>query len=795
MSLESFNVAGGAPLKRRRTDNPAFRAMPAIARAYVVVVVAAGAACLVGAATQPRVDDAPLLLMLLAIAVVTSAGKIELPLGRSQSNLSLSHAVNFWALFAVGPTGAIGIAAVSAWAQCTLRSHGRNPLYRTVFSVASLILTVAVAGLPLFWLTGDAATSTASSLARSAAIVAPLYFFVNSLLVAGAIALSTRQPLWHVWHQNFFWSAPSYLAGAALAALAHVAWIRGWFGWLLLLALPLYLVFRSYHTVVGRLRKEQEDTQRAMEVQLATTEALALAIEAKAGCTPEHVRSIQYYAAMLAEAAGLSDDDIQAVRAAALLHDVGNMAVPEHILSKPDALTPEEFERIKIHPRVGAEILRGVPFTGPVGEFVHCHHERWDGGGYPSGLRGEHIPLGARILAIADCYSTMQADRPYRPRRSEAEALAVLRDESGAAFDPTLVDLMIARLQAVAPASDEQAPSQGDALRDIAGAHREEQTLYEIAQALGSSLGVAEAMALIQDKVNRLVPFVTCALFLGNDEEGYSCRYSHGPGTEALFKWTPKSWSDLSLRLPACADGRTVSGDDLAALLPCPLRFDGQMIGAIVIYHTVPGGFTDEHRRVLGRVSEQAAAVIYNSTRFEQTQHESFTDPLTGLPNRRSLDRQFEAGLAHAALSRASFSIVVLDLDRLKEINDTYGHEAGDRAIRSVGNVLRSTVRQTDLCARFAGDEFVVILWECTPEIEQRRVAEIQSAVAAHPFEPRPGVRTALSISAGPARFPEDGATFEELLAAADERMYRDKASHRSRNSGRHALLSQRERA
>src|SRR5436190_583750 len=136
MSLESFTVPVGAPPKRRRTDNPAFAAMPAIARAYVVVVVAAGAACLAGVAMRLHVDNVPLLLMLLAIAVVTSAGKIELPLGRSQSNLSLSHAVNFWALFAVGPTAAIGIAAVSAWAQCTLRSRGRNPLYRTVFSVA-----------------------------------------------------------------------------------------------------------------------------------------------------------------------------------------------------------------------------------------------------------------------------------------------------------------------------------------------------------------------------------------------------------------------------------------------------------------------------------------------------------------------------------------------------------------------------------------------------------------------------------------------------------------------------------
>jgi diguanylate cyclase (GGDEF)-like protein len=165
------------------------------------------------------------------------------------------------------------------------------------------------------------------------------------------------------------------------------------------------------------------------------------------------------------------------------------------------------------------------------------------------------------------------------------------------------------------------------------------------------------------------------------------------------------------------------------------------------------------------------------------------------MANRRSLDRQLEAGLASAVRSGTRGSVVVLDLDRLKEINDTYGHDAGDRALRAVGSVLRSTVRQNDLCARFAGDEFIVVLWDCLPENEARRVADLQSAVAAFPFEPRPGVRVSLSISAGAARFPEDGTTFEELLAAGDERMYHDKAGRRSRNSaGRHSL-AQSERA
>jgi diguanylate cyclase (GGDEF)-like protein len=202
-----------------------------------------------------------------------------------------------------------------------------------------------------------------------------------------------------------------------------------------------------------------------------------------------------------------------------------------------------------------------------------------------------------------------------------------------------------------------------------------------------------------------------------------------------------------------------------------------------VFYQATADGFTDEHRRVLGRVSDQAAAVIHNSRRFEQTQHESHTDPLTGLPNRRSLARQFDAGLARALRANESVSVVVLDLDRLKEINDTFGHEAGDRALRAVGTVLRSTVREYDLCARFAGDEFVVVLWDCSLDHEARRVLELQNAVAAHKFEPRPGSRVSLSISAGPASYGADGRTFEQLLAAADERMYRDKAVRRSRQS------------
>ena len=296
-------------------------------------------------------------------------------------------------------------------------------------------------------------------------------------------------------------------------------------------------------------------------------------------------------------------------------------------------------------------------------------------------------------------------------------------------------------------------------------------------------------MALIRDKVNRLVPFVTCALFLGDDERGFVCRYAHGAGTEALFKWEPKSWSELSLRLPACADGRAGHGDDLVSVLPCRLVYEGRLIGALAIYHTVPACYSDEHRRVLGRVSEQAAAVIHNSTRYEQTRHESQTDALTALPNRRSFERQMRAGLSRAvSATPAPASSCSISTSSRRSTTPTATRPAIARFARSAMCCAQSCAKPISAPALPVTSSSIV-LWDCSPDHEAQRVAEVQKAVSAYPFEPRPGVRVPLSISAGCARFPGDGMTLDELVVAADVRMYQDKADRRARSSMTDARL------
>jgi diguanylate cyclase (GGDEF)-like protein/putative nucleotidyltransferase with HDIG domain len=803
----------------------ALKRLPLPARVFVSSVILTGG-LLLALFVPVRTVASPtlwLFLFLLALSSITSVFKVKLPLARSGSTMSVSYAVDFATLLLLGPHETMMVAAVSAYSQCTFRIKERNPIYRTMFSMGCLIITVQAAGAAYLWLGGTPGHFELATLPKPLVAAATTYFIVNTLTVATAIGLSTNQSVLRVWNENFLWSAPSYFVGATAAAVGSWMVVGLSAHWLATLAAaPLYLTYRTYKVYLGRIEDEQRHVREMADLHLATIEALALAIDAKDQTSQSHIRRVQLYAASVARAVGMSDNEVQGVKTAALLHDIGKLAVPEHILSKPGPLTPEEFQKIRAHPKVGADIVSSVPFPYPVAPLILSHHERWDGKGYPAGLKGEEIPLGARILSVVDYFDALMAERPYHRAMSAEAAVGLLRQESGKGLDPTVVAKFIALLPSLqAEASKlEQAlrktlmegdgpsmgrpatglapePSKKNVFDDIALAHREIYALYEIAQAMGTSLGVADTMALIAAKLSNLVPFSCAALFLYDEaDDALRCRFASGTDAELIQQLVVRSGEGLTgwvarnrrplLNARPSADFEAAGLKATTALqsaLVCPLLFGDQFIGALSVYHIEASYYRDDHRRLLDRVSEQAAAVIKNSMVFEQTRDDSLTDPLTGLPNTRFLFMHLTRELARADRLKSQVSLMVMDLDDFKEINDSHGHHVGDRALCEVARVLRAAIRPYDICVRYAGDEFIVVLSGCDAEEAEQKRRELQQEIAKVLYEARPGRPLRLGLSIGTAVFPQDGDTYESLLATADSRMYHDKAARKNKLS------------
>jgi diguanylate cyclase (GGDEF)-like protein/putative nucleotidyltransferase with HDIG domain len=586
--------------------------------------------------------------------------------------------------------------------------------------------------------------------------------------------------------------------------------------WLASLALVwgvFYFGLRAIRVLRVRFNAERKRAQQMSELHLATIEALARAIDAKDGMAENHIRRVQLFATAVARELGMSVPEIEAVRTAALLHDIGKLAVPDHILAKPGSLTPEEFQKVKTHPQVGAEIIAAVPFPYPVAPLIENHHERWDGRGYPRGLKGEEIPLGARVLFLVDYFDALTSTRPYHKPMTYEAALALIQQEAGKALDPRAVEVfgrIFPLVRAEAERAERELPGTKRAtvedarqapaaegkpsvFDDIADAHGEIYALYQVAQTMGTSLGVSDTMALIASKLSNVVPFSACTLFLYDEStDSLTCRFATGtdfelmkplklPAGQGVTGWVARNRRSLVNTAPgADLEAAGVSLPTvLQSALVCPLMFRERVIGTMAVYHTERSFYRDDHRRLLDRVCEQAAAVVHNAIVFEQTQAASLTDPLTGLPNTRFMANHLARELSRAERGSTEVSLIVMDLDDFKDINDGFGHQVGDRALREVATVLRGVIRPYDVCVRYAGDEFIVVLAGCGWDEAESKRLELQAAVERLSFEAKPGEPMPLAISAGTAVFPIDGVTYESLLAKADSRMYRNKVLHK----------------
>jgi putative nucleotidyltransferase with HDIG domain len=379
------------------------------AKAYLIVTATLAVLILEHAPRVAGTQHAAQYLCYLVCAVLSSRLKVRLP------GITGTMSANFFfitvATIELELQQVLVITCASALGQMLWRASRKPRPEQLVFNLASVTIA-SYAGYTVYhWPALRALDGSLATLLFASTVV---FFLVNTVTISGIVAITEGKHLWTVWRESFVWTASQYLVGSALAGLVHGLAVRS--GWqITLLLLPvLYLVYRSYDLYLGRLEEEKKHVMEMADLHLRTIEALALAIDAKDDTTHDHLRRVKVYATEIGKELGLNPSEQQAVETASLLHDIGKLAVPEYIISKPGKLTPEEFEKMKIHPVVGAEILGRVRFPYPVVPIVRAHHEKWDGSGYPDGLKGEDIPIGARILAVVDCLDALASDRQYR---------------------------------------------------------------------------------------------------------------------------------------------------------------------------------------------------------------------------------------------------------------------------------------------------------------------------------------------------------------------------------------------
>lgn len=794
-----------------------FVEMQRSARAYWLLVVLAGGSCLIQTMARWHAGEERIVwfAMYLLAALLASGLKIRLP--GIFGTLSMNYIVIFVAMQDLSLAASLIVVLVSTLGQCLIHAETRPRWFQVVFSLAGLPVPVMASYMalksPRLLLVDH--TGSLALLAASA-----IYFAINTFTVAGIISCTSGKSAFETWRESYLWTSLQYLVGGSIAGGVH--FLGGLWGWpaMLLAAPPLYLIYRSYSLNLERAEEQQKHILEMSELHLRTIETLALAIDAKDDTTAAHLRRVQIYASEIGKELNLPPSEMKALDAAALLHDVGKLAVPEYIISKPGKLTEEEFEKMKVHPVVGAEILERVQFPYPVVPIVRAHHEKYDGTGYPDGLAGEEIPIGARILSAVDCLDALASTRQYRTAMPLEDAMRIVADQSGRAYDPKIIAILQRRfreLEAKAKAETAEtvklssnikvsrglAPATGfadsgtkppaaapanDFSVKISSAHREYQLLMEVTNDLGNSLNVEETLALLAVRVSKIVEHDAIAFYQVQGEKlipryvkGESFRLFSSleiPVGQGLSGWVAENNLPILNGNPAVEPGylndpRLVTS--LRSAVSVPLRSGERTVGVLTLYSLSSAAFTSDHRRVLLAAAPRAAQAIENSLRFEVAANAADTDELTGLVNSRFLFSHLHQRIARGTRSADAFAVILLDLDGFKNANDRYGHLVGNRILQAVSASLRKCCRTGDVVARMGGDEFVVVLAD-TGENAESTIARMEAAM--NDIGAEVNCEAQITFSAGVSHYPADGRDSDTLLGKADERMY-DAKRHR----------------
>ena len=605
-------------------------------RAFVVLVYAAGLVCLATGVYPWHSSDLVQFACYLVLTAVASGLKVILP--GFQATVSVNFI--FFLLAAANLSGAeaLALGITAAVVQCYWKAtHHMKPIHFG-FNLAQVVVAISAT----YWSYRLLATGPLHGRPLIALLVSSIaYFLLNTWPVATVVALSERKSPLAKWTETYAWTFPYYLIGAAIAAVIQILnRVAGWE--LSVLVMPaMYAIYYSYRLYIGKWEEKNQHLEEMARLHLRTIETLALAIEAKDHTTGDHLARVQVYALEIGKDLDITDAEMSALKAAAVLHDIGKLAVPEHIISKPGKLTPEEFEKMKVHPVVGAEILEQVHFPYPVAPIVRSHHEKWDGTGYPDGLAGEEIPIGSRILAAVDCLDALASDRQYRKALPLDDAMARVEADAGKHFDPRVVAALKARYRELEAMAHEHqpeekpklsvdakitrgaAPAAGFAEPVTAAGKREQKDVAAVLQSIighEEKAGFGEAAATAAMRLRNGIAFDSFALF-AIEGESLVARFVIGENARSLARlrvrrgqglvgWVADNRNAIVNGNPSVEEGYVDEPTVLGSALAVPLEVNGSTVGVLALYQARAGGFTSADLQVLNGCREGLAQVL-----------------------------------------------------------------------------------------------------------------------------------------------------------------------------------------
>lgn len=595
-----------------------------LATNYVAVVIVVGTTILAYAATDllhrpPQWEW----LILLALTIVSGWATLRSP--SMLISFSISDTFSIAAALLFGPSAGAMTAAVDGLVLSYRMLTSRRTFHRVLFNMAAPAIGTWIAAQAYFALAGDGplldGPLTAVRLLATLAVFGVLDFGLNTGIVARAVSFEQRRALLPFWREHFLGLWVSYFGGVFGAMLLMVLARLNTLDIVVLIAPLPVLLYVTFRHALGRARDQIGHLGKLNKVYVAAIEALAQAIDAKDQVTHDHIRRVQDRAVRLAQELGVEDSsEIEAIKAAALLHDVGKLAIPEHILNKPGRLTESEYEIMKRHAPIGAEILSVIDFPYPVVPIVRHHHENWDGSGYPDGLHGVAIPIGARILAVVDCFDALTSDRPYRPRMDDRDALQILADRRGTMYDPDVVDAFFVQhgsaSVAVVAREPDQPPSAAIAAAVTLGREDAHEPLLiafcELGREMAGTVSTAGAGAAVW---RHLAPHLPATAFV---------LFEYEPGSDAIVASYESGRDAPGLRATRMAVGDRLSGwvaatgqaivnsdarldldearreqSPLRSALAVPMTADGRVIAVFSFYASAASAFDDSHRRLV----------------------------------------------------------------------------------------------------------------------------------------------------------------------------------------------------